>query len=328
MEFFIRRLSFYCAAFLVAASINFVLPRAMPGDPVTMMFANASAQVTPEKIEALKKTFGFVDGPLWQQYLLYLKSVFTWELGTSTQYFPTQVSTVLTDALGWSLFLAGSGILLAFSVGAVMGIFAAWFRGGWFDSLASPAMMVFQAIPPVVIALLMLFVFGVTLHWFPTGYAFTPGLQPELSFSFIFDLLHHSVLPICCAALVQTGGFLITMRNNMINLLNEDFITMAKAKGLSQNRVIFNYAARNALLPTVTALSMALGTAIGGQLIIEIVFNYPGLGTVLYKAILARDYQVIQGQLLIMCVFMLSFNFIADLLYQVLDPRLRQGGNA
>ena len=248
-------------------------------------------------------------------------------MGVSTQFFPATVNDVLASAFGWSLFLAGTAIIVAFAIGSVMGIFAAWFRGSRYDSFASPLMMVFQAVPPVVVALLALFIFGVGLQWFPTSYAFTPGSEPEFSLAFISDVMYHAILPVGCAALIQVGGFLITMRNNMINLLNEDFITMAKAKGLSQNRVVFNYAARNAILPTVTALSMALGTAIGGQLIIEIVFNYPGLGTVLYKAILARDYQVIQGQLLLMCIFMLAFNFIADLLYVVLDPRLRKGGN-
>ncbi|WP_435103605.1 ABC transporter permease [Arhodomonas sp. AD133] len=326
MGFFLRRLSFYLVAFLVAATINFVLPRIMPGDPVTMMFASANARMTPEMVEALKKVYGFVDGPLWQQYFTYLGNVFTWNLGTSTQFFPETVNAVLGRAFGWSLFLAGTAIVLAFCVGSLMGVFAAWFRGGRYDAIASPAMMVFQAVPPVVIALLALFTFGVGLQWLPTGYAYTPGMDPGWSWAFAADVARHAVMPIACAALIQVGGFLITMRNNMINLLNEDFITMAKAKGLAENRVIFNYGARNAILPTVTALSMALGTAIGGQLIIEIVFNYPGLGTVLYKAILARDYQVIQGQLLLMTIFMLTFNFIADLLYVVLDPRLRRGG--
>ena len=140
------------------------------------------------------------------------------------------------------------------------------------------------------------------------------------------DVGYHAVLPLFCATIIQIGGFLINMRNNMINLLNEDYITMAKGKGLSENRVVFKYAARNAMLPSVTALSMAMGMAIGGQLIIEMIFNYPGLGTVLLNAINTRDYQVLQGQLLIMTMFMLFFNFMADILIVALDPRLRKGG--
>jgi peptide/nickel transport system permease protein len=136
----------------------------------------------------------------------------------------------------------------------------------------------------------------------------------------------HAIMPVGTLAIVQVGGFLITMRNNMINLLGEDYITMAKAKGLSNRRVIFNYGARNAILPSVTALSMALGFVIGGSLITEVIFNYPGLGLTLYQGILARDYPLIQGQLLIMTITMLSFNFLADMLYVFLDPRLRTGG--
>lgn len=188
-------------------------------------------------------------------------------------------------------------------------------------------MLVIQAVPQVVIAMLAMYTFAIGLRWFPTGYAYTPGTIPDwTSWAFIKNVGFHAVLPLLCASIVQIGGFLVNMRNNMINLLAEDYITMAKGKGLSENRVVFNYAARNALLPSVTALSMSLGMAIGGQLIIEIIFNYPGLGTVLFNAITARDYQVLQGQLIIMTLFMLFFNLLADMLYVVLDPRLRRGG--
>ncbi len=140
-----------------------------------------------------------------------------------------------------------------------------------------PAMLVVQAVPAVVTAMLALYTFAISFKWFPTSYAYTPGLIPDwTSWEFYKDVAYHAVLPLICATIIQIGGFLISMRNNMINLLNEDYITMAKGKGLSENRVVFNYAARNAMLPSVTALSMALGMAIGGQLIIEIIFNYPG----------------------------------------------------
>ncbi|WP_047049815.1 ABC transporter permease [Vibrio mexicanus] len=327
MGFFLRRLSFYFLAFLVAATINFIIPRAMPGDPVTMMFANATVQVTPERIAAMTKLLGFVDGPLHEQYFTYLKSIFSWNLGISIQTYPQTVNAMLGNAVGWSLFLAGTAVVLSFCIGSVLGIFAAWKRGSKYDAFISPAMLVVQAVPAVVTAMLALYTFAISFKWFPTSYAYTPGLIPDwTSWEFYKDVAYHAVLPLICATIIQIGGFLISMRNNMINLLNEDYITMAKGKGLSENRVVFNYAARNAMLPSVTALSMALGMAIGGQLIIEIIFNYPGLGTVLLNAINARDYQVLQGQLLIMTLFMLFFNFLADLLIVVLDPRLRKGG--
>jgi peptide/nickel transport system permease protein len=299
----------------------------MPGDPVTMMFANASVQVTPERIAAMKELLGFVDGGLFVQYIAYMKNILSWELGTSIQFYPLSVNSLLGGAFGWSLFLAGSAVILSFSLGSVLGIFAAWKRGSKYDAFITPGMLIIQAVPQVVIAMMTLFVFAIGLKWFPTGYAYTAGTLPDwTSWEFYKDLAYHAVLPLFCASIIQVGGFLVNMRNNMINLLAEDYITMAKGKGLSENRVVFNYAARNALLPSVTALSMSLGMAIGGQLIIEIIFNYPGLGTVLLNAIHARDYQVLQGQLIIMTLFMLSFNLIADMLYVVLDPRLRKGG--
>lgn len=281
MGYFLRRLSFYLVALLVAATINFIIPRAMPGDPVTMMFANATVQVTPERIAAMKELLGFVDGNYFVQYLHYMKNILSWELGTSIKYFPLSVNSLLGSAFGWSLFLAGTAVILSFSIGSVLGIFAAWKRGSKFDTFITPGMLIIQAMPQVVIAMMAMFIFAIGLKWFPTGYAYTAGQIPDwTSWEFIKDVLYHAVLPLICATVIQIGGFLVNMRNNMINLLNEDYITMAKGKGLSENRVVFNYAARNALLPSVTALSMSLGVAIGGQLIIEIIFNYqPWLST-------------------------------------------------
>ncbi len=327
MGYFLRRLSFYLVALLVAATLNFIIPRAMPGDPVTMMFANASVQVTPERIAAMKELLGFVDGPIYIQYLSYIKNILSWELGTSIQFYPLSVNSLLGSAFGWSLFLAGTAVVLSFSIASVLGIFAAWKRGSKYDAFVTPGTLIIQAIPQMVIAMLALFTFAIGLKWFPSGYAYTPGTIPNwTSWDFIKNVGYHAILPLFCATIVQIGGFLVNMRNNMINLLAEDYITMAKGKGLSENRVVFNYAARNALLPSVTALSMSLGMAIGGQLIIEMIFNYPGLGTVLLNAIHARDYQVLQGQLIIMTMFMLCFNLMADMLYMILDPRLRTGG--
>ncbi|MGR5236688.1 ABC transporter permease [Vibrio alfacsensis] len=327
MGYFLRRLSFYLVALLVAATLNFIIPRAMPGDPVTMMFANASVQVTPERIAAMKELLGFVEGGWIAQYFAYIKNILSWELGTSIQFYPLSVNTLLGNAFGWSLFLAGTAVVLSFSIASILGIFAAWKRGSKYDAFVTPGTLIIQAIPQMVIAMLALFIFAIGLKWFPSGYAYTPGLVPDwTSWEFIKNVGYHAVLPLFCATIVQIGGFLVNMRNNMINLLAEDYITMAKGKGLSENRVVFNYAARNALLPSVTALSMSLGMAIGGQLIIEMIFNYPGLGTVLLNAIHARDYQVLQGQLIIMTMFMLCFNLMADMLYMILDPRLRKGG--
>ncbi|MFB9886967.1 ABC transporter permease [Balneatrix alpica] len=326
MGYVLRRLGFYSIAFLVAACINFMLPRMMPGDPVTVMFSQAGSVMDPAAMAALKATFGFVDGPLHEQFFAYLQSVFSWDLGTSVRYYPQPVNDVLGRALGWTLFLVGSATLLAFVVGSLLGILAAWYRGSRFDSILSPTALILQSIPAVVISLLTLFVFGIQLGWLPVGYAYNPALDPGWDLDFISSVAVHAVMPVGTLALIQLAGFLMPMRNNMINLLGEDYLTMGRAKGLSNLRVMLNYGARNAILPSVTALSMAIGFVMGGSLITEVVFNYPGLGLTLYQAILARDYPLIQGQLLIMTLAMLSANLIADLLYVYLDPRLRTGG--
>ncbi|MEP7456754.1 ABC transporter permease [Phyllobacterium sp. SB3] len=323
MAFLIRRFGFYLAAFIAAATINFFLPRLMPGDPIQIMFSSAGAELSPENLEALKLTFGFVDGPLWQQYLTYLQSIFTGDLGRSIKYFPLPVTSVLGNALIWTVGLMGTATIVSFTLGTFLGVLAAWRRGSVFDIVVSVGAIFATSVPAVVTSLIVLFFFGFTLGWFPTGYAADPSLDPSFSLTYIGSLLYHGILPMLTLCTVLTGGFAVTMRNNMINLLGEDYIVMGRAKGLSDSRVMLWYAARNALLPTVSSLAIAIGMVLGGSLVTEVVFNYPGLGNILYQAILARDYPVIQGQLLIMTIAMLVANFIVDVSYVLLDPRLR-----
>ena len=312
MPFVLRRIGFYIVAFCAAAVINFLIPRLMPGDPIDFMFAKAENTLPPEARAALLKTFGFAVGPLHEQFLAYLRSVFTWDLGYSVKFYPLTVSQVLGYALPWTVFLAGTSAILAFSVGSITGILAAWRRGGAFDSVASP------------LALAALFVFGVALKWLPTGYAFDPKLDPGWSPQFIGSVAHSAIMPVVSLAFVHIGGYLVTMRNNMIGQLGEDHVVMGLAKGLSDRRVRYNYAARNALLPSVTAFALTIGSVMGGSLVTEVVFNYPGLGRTLYVAIVARDYPLIQGQLLVMTLAMLTANLAVDLAYVFLDPRLRR----
>ncbi|WFU05624.1 ABC transporter permease (plasmid) [Rhizobium sp. CB3171] len=324
MTFILRRVIFYIAAFFTAATINFFIPRLMPGNPVDVMFAKMNSSLPPEAKAALIETFGFASGPLYLQFLDYMKSVFTWDLGPSIKFYPLTVGQVLGHALPWTLTLAGTASVLAFATGSWLGVSAAWRRGGILDTIASPGALALQSIPAVVVALTGLYVFGLILAWFPTSFAFDPQLDPGLTPSFLSSALYHAVMPVVSLAFVHIGGYLVTMRNNMIGQLGEDYVVMGMAKGLSDRRVMFNYAARNALLPSVTAFAITLGAVMGGSLVTEVVFNYPGLGHLLYLGIVARDYPLIQGQLLIMTLAMLSANLIVDLIYVLLDPRLRK----
>ena len=323
MGFLLRRLAFYVVAFFVAACFNFALPRLMPGDPVDIMFAQADASLPPEAQAALRATFGFVDGPLSAQFWAYLQSVFTWDLGISVKFYPLPVADVLGRAVVWTLFLVGTSTLIAFALGTVLGIVAAWWRGGRFDSLVSPLSLVLQSVPAVVVSLLALFAFAVSLRWLPPGYAWAPELDPGWSLAWFGSVLTHAVLPLATLTVVQIGGYLVTIRNSMINLLGEDYITLGRAKGLSEARLMLMYGARNAILPMLNSFAITIGAVMGGSLITEIVFNYPGLGNTLYQGIIARDYPLIQGQLLIMTLCVLAANFIADLANYRLDPRLR-----
>ncbi len=324
MAFLLRRLAFYLAAFIAAATINFFLPRVMPGDPIQIMFAGAGSDLSLENLNALKLTFGFIDAPLGEQYLAYLKSVFTGDLGRSIRFFPLPVTELLARALIWTVGLVGIATLVSFALGTFLGVMAAWRRGTLFDTIVSLISIFSSSVPAVVVSLIVLFTFGYTLGWFPNGYAANPMLDPGWTWSYVSSVLYHGTLPMLTMVLVLTGGFAVTMRNNMINLLGEDYIVMGRAKGLADRRVMLWYAARNALLPTVSALAISLGAVLGGSLVIEVVFNYPGMGNTLYQAILARDYPVIQGELLIMTAAMLTANFIVDLSYVLLDPRLKK----
>ncbi len=323
MAFILRRFVFYIVAIFVAITFNFLMPRLMPGDPVDAMFAAAGGRLPPETLAAYKEMLGFVDAPLWQQYLQYLKSVVTFDLGPSIMLFPTPVTEVLSNTLPWTIFLAGTATILSIFIGCFIGLYASLNRGGFVDRFMPVFWQFVASMPQAVTALLIFFVFALTLSWFPLGFGYNPDLDPSLSPGFIANVAYHAVLPLVTLVLSMIATWVFTMRNAMVNVLGEDYITMARAKGLSSGRIMRRYAARNAILPVVTAVSMALGFAVAGQVFIETVFNYPGIGQLIIKAVAARDYPLMQACFLLIVLCVLIANFIADVLYVWLDPRLR-----
>jgi peptide/nickel transport system permease protein len=230
---------------------------------------------------------------------------------------------VIGYALPWTLFIAGLATLISIAVGSLLGVYAAYNQGRWFDRFFSPGFLVMGAFPAVVMAMILFYFFGLVLEWFPVSYGYNPDLDPAWNLNFIGNLLYHAFLPILSMVLISIGGWLFNMRNSMINLLREDYITMGIAKGLSNKRIMFQYAARNAILPVVTTISMAVAFIVGGAIFVEIVFNYPGLGNLMLKGVMSRDYPLIQALMLIIVICVLVANFVADLLYLWLDPRLR-----
>ena len=323
MAFILRRLVFYIVAIFVAITFNFIMPRLMPGDPVDAMFAAAGGRLPPETLEAYKEMLGFVDAPLWQQYLQYLQSVITFDLGPSIMLFPVPVTEVLSNTLPWTVFLAGTATILSIFVGCFIGLYASLNRGGFVDRFFPVFWQFVASMPQAVTALLIFFIFALTLAWFPLGFGYNPDIQPGWRLDFFANVAYHAVLPMVTLFLSMIATWIFTMRNAMVNVLGEDYITMARAKGLSQQRIMRRYAARNAILPVVTAVSMALGFAVAGQVFIETVFNYPGIGQLIIKAVAARDYPLMQACFLLIVLCVLIANFIADVLYVWLDPRLR-----
>ncbi len=323
MQYILRRLGFYALAAWLSMTINFLLPRMMPGDPAAAIFARFRGQLQPEQLQAMKEAYGISDAPVLIQYGQYLINTLRGNLGISISAFPAPVTDVIATGFFWTLLLGGSALIISFVLGNILGIFTAWRRGGILDNILPPLLIFVGSFPFFWLALVALYFLGFQFGWFPLRHAYSDTLRPEWSFGFIKDVVHHLILPAGAIIIVSIGGWLLGMRNMMINMLGEDYITMAEAKGLSQNHIMFNYAARNALLPNITAFGMALGFVLGGQIIVETVFSYPGLGYQLTKAVSNLDYPLMQGLFLMITLAVLGANLIVDLLYVRLDPRVR-----
>ena len=324
MLYLLRRVAFYLAAFFVAVTLNFFIPRIMPGDPSARIIASFQGRLNEAQIEAIRASYG-TTGSMWEQYLGYVGQVMRMDFGISTVQFPEPTSSLLFYGATWTLVLVGIAITFAFLIGTMMGIHAAWNRGGFFDSVFTPINVMLNAFTPAVVALLLFYAFSLQLQWFPLGRAHATGLSPNWSFEFIGNVLYHATLPVLSILIVSFGGWHLGMRNVMINLLNEDFVILARAKGLSDRRVRYRYVARNAILPQITSLALSVGFLLGGALVTEQVFNYPGLGKFTVTAIESRDYSFIQAQLLLLTMSVLVANFLSDIANVVLDPRLRKG---
>ncbi|MBO3662812.1 ABC transporter permease [Microbacterium stercoris] len=323
MAFVLRRLGYYLIAFWASLTINFLLPRLIPGDPVGRMLGQMQGTLTDEQVAQFRHLFGLDDRPIALQYVQYIGDVFTGNLGLSISQFPTPVSQVIGGQLGWTVLLGGTALLIAVILGNLLGIWAAWRRGGVLDSLFPPLLVFVGSFPYFFIAMIALYLFAVLMKWFPVGQAFTLGMTPSFSFSFIGDVLWHLILPAGTIVAVSVGGWMLGMRNTMIATSAEDYITMARAKGLREGRIMYRYAARNAMLPSVTSFGMSIGFVVGGALLTEVVFAYPGIGYQLLRAVQALDYPLMQGIFLTLTAAVLVANFLIDIVYVRLDPRVR-----
>ena len=325
MHYVARRLLFYLAALWASVTLNFILPHLMPGNPAEAIFASHAQQLrgNPQALHTLEATLGLSTDPLPVQYIQYLGNLAHGDLGTSFSFFPSRVLDIVMTGLPWTIFLVGVASIIAVIVGVGLGTVVAWRRGGFLDMVLPPLTILLGSFPFFFLALLFLYLLAFQVRVFPLNGAYTMGTVPSLSAGFIGDVLSHAILPASVIVIVSVGGWILSMRNTMINTLAEDYITMAQAKGLTDRRVMLKYAARNALLPQITSFALSLGYLVGGQILIEYVFSYPGVGYLLATAIGSEDYPLIQALLLIITVCVLLANLAADLLYGRLDPRVR-----
>lgn len=321
-----RRLTLFVATLWAAVTVNFFIPRLMPGTPADAALAKLSGNgpIQPAQRKAIEDTLGVPNGSLLSQYWHYLGDTVHGRFGISYTFFPESVASLIRAALPWTLVLVGLATIMAFVIGSLLGVLAAWRRGRAVDTVATVSSTFTSAFPYFWTALLLLFVFAFELNWFPIKGGYQADVSPNWSVGFVRDAAFHSVLPALTILISGLGGWLIGMRNNMVNTLGEDYVTFAEANGLRGRTVALRYAARNAMLPNITAFGMALGLVVGGSLLTEVVFSYPGVGYLLFNAVSNQDYPLMQALFLVITVSVLTANFVVDMLYGLLDPRARR----
>jgi len=324
MRTILRRAEFFVLTLWAAITLNFALPRMMPGNPAEAMMAHYQGKLNPTAMHALEVAFGIkTNQSIWQQYIQYLGDLAQFKFGISISHFPTPVGEVVMQALPWTLALAGVTTVISFALGTIVGMIAAWRRGGVADSLLPPVFVVVSALPYFWLGLMCIFFFSLTLHWLPLGFGYDEGASIQLTWSFVRQAIVHAILPAFTIILTSIGGWILTMRNNMIVTLSEDYVRMARAKGLHPLRIMIQYAGRNAILPNITGFAMSLGFIVSGLLLTEIVFTYPGVGYMFLQAVNEEDYPLMQALFLMVTVAVLGAILVADIVNAWLDPRIR-----
>ena len=325
MRYALRRLGFFAVTLWACLTLNFVLPRLMPGSPILDMMAKYHGRLNPKALQAIEVAFGIqTHTSLIVQYFQYLGNTFTGNFGMSlTQTEP--VSQVIGGAVWWTLGLICVTTILAFILGTLIGIVGAWRRGGWLDGILPPVFVITSSIPFFWIGMLLILFVGKFFVHFPLSGAYSYGATPGLNWPFIVDVLQHALLPALAILITSIGGWILTMRNTMVTVLAEDYVRMARAKGLPGWRIMFDYAARNAMLPNLSGFAMSLGFVLSGAILEEYLFSYQGIGYYLLQAVDNQDYALMQALFLLITVAVLVAVLAADVLTALLDPRTRTG---
>ena len=313
---------FFSALFTlwVALTFNFLLPRMMGGDPAEFL-ASQSALGSAEYAQQVREQFG-LDKGIFEQYIRYLGGLLQGDLGVSYTNFPIPVTQIITQAIPWTLLVVLVSTLLSFLIAWVIGTLAALKKGSWFDNVAVGTSFYIQSIPYFWVGMLLVMGLGYYLGWFPMGHAMTPGAELGTFWAKAGNIAYHACLPVLSLVVVSLAGRMIMMRSNILQVFSEDYIVLAQAKGLRRSKILTKYALRNALLPSFTGLMLSLGQAVGGAIATEIIFSYPGIGLTIMNAILSHDYPLVQGCFAIIALIVVAINFLADLIYPLIDPRV------
>lgn len=321
-----RRFALMLVVIVLAVTINFLLPRLMPGDPVEaqlnqLLATGGGGGDISAMVESYRARFG-LDQPLWQQYVSYWAAMLRLDLGVSLAAYPERVSDAIAAGLPWTLGLLGFATLVSFTIGTWLGGLMGWPRSPrWLQPFGSTVVML-SSVPYFLIGMVLLYVFAIVFRIFPAGGGLPFGLQMGFNWQTISAIVMHAALPAASIILAEIGAWALGMRGMMVSVLGEDYISLADAKGLKPRRIFFWYGMRNALLPQLTKLAMAMGHVVSGAILVEVTFSYPGIGFRLYQAIQSKDYFVIQGIVLILSISIALAMFILDLIYPLIDPRI------
>lgn len=324
-KYFRKKIIWFIITFIAAVILNFILPRLMPSDPVAaitgkLMAGTSDAAAVQQVYERYQEEFG-TNKPMYQQFFIFCKNAIRGNFGLSFSQYPRPVSDIIGNAIGWTIALQLPAILVGWLLGNILGALAAYIRKG-FDKVLLPAFLFISNIPAFGMAVILLVVFGVYLNIAPTagGYAF--DMIPHLSWDFIKSVISHYQLPFWSIVLISIGGQAVGMRSMSIYELNADYVKYSRFLGIKDRKIV-GYVFRNAMLPQVTGLALSIGTMIGGALVAEIIFSYPGLGSTMYSAVTAADYPLISATTLIITIMVLLANFALDIIYGFIDPRVK-----
>ena len=324
-KYFLNKLGWFLVTFVCAFILNFALPRLMPGDPVAAIVSRmAQGLSNATGVQAIYEQYTELFGtnrPMLEQFFIYVRNVVRGDFGFSFSMYPRTVADVVASSIWWTLALQFPAIIVGWLIGNTLGALAAYLRGG-FDKVLMPVSIFISNFPAFGMAVIMLVIFGVALEWFPTSGGYGFDLIPNFSWGFIWSVIVHYQLPFWTVVLIAIGGQAIGMRSMSIYELNADYVKYARFMGIKDRKIV-RYVFRNAMLPQITGLALAIGTMVGGALVAEIIFSYPGLGFTLYNGVMGGDYPLISAVTLIITVMVLCANFIIEIFYGIIDPRIK-----